>query len=333
MEDLQLSKSQRFELRNYMTDSFYEELSNDVLTGLTAEQKYLPSKYFYDERGSMLYDQICTLPEYYLTRTELSILNQQSNAIMEPIGSGDLVELGSGANWKISKLIDASKDPQGAHLRYVPVDVSESALIAASADLLNNYPRLRVLGIVADFTCHMQVIPNDFSKLILFFGSTIGNLSETASADFLHSVADSMNPEDRFLIGLDMIKPKTILEAAYNDGQGVTSAFNKNVLQVVNRELHADFDPSVFEHRAFYNEEKEQVEMHLQAKQRTTVVIKELDLAAAFEKGETIHTEICRKFSEESAMKMFSDAGLTVERWFTDPKGWFSLVELVRDGF
>jgi len=142
-----------------------------------------------------------------------------------------------------------------------------------------------------------------------------------------------MNAQDRFLIGLDMIKPKTILEAAYNDAQGVTSAFNKNVLQVVNRELHADFDPSVFEHRAFYNGEQERVEMHLQAKQRTTVVIKDLDLAVAFEKGETIHTEICRKFSEENAMKMFSEVGLKVERWFTDPKGWFSLVELVRDGY
>jgi L-histidine N-alpha-methyltransferase len=333
MEDLQLSKSQRFELRNYMTDSFYEELSNDVLTGLTAEQKYLPSKYFYDERGSMLYDQICTLPEYYLTRTELSILNQQSNGIMEPIGRGDLVELGSGANWKISKLIDAADDPQGAHLRYIPVDVSESALIAASEDLLNNYPRLKVLGIVADFTCHMHVIPNDFCKLILFFGSTIGNLSETASDDFLQSVADSMNPEDRFLIGLDMIKPKTILEAAYNDAQGVTSAFNKNVLQVINRELHADFDPSVFEHRAFYNEEKERVEMHLRANQKTTVEIKDLDLSVELEKGESIHTEICRKFSEENALKMFSEVELKVEHWFTDSKEWFSLVELVRDGF
>jgi L-histidine N-alpha-methyltransferase len=332
MEDLQLSKSQRFELRNYMAESFYEELSNDVLTGLTAEQKCLPSKYFYDERGSMLYKQICKLPEYYLTCTELSIIEEKSEAIMEPFNRGDLVELGSGANWKISKLIDAVNE-KVENIRYVPVDVSESALIAASEDLLTNYPRLRVLGIVADFTCHMQVIPNDFSKLILFFGSTIGNLSETASDEFLHSVADSMNPEDRFLIGLDMIKPKKILEAAYNDAQGVTGAFNKNVLQVVNKELHADFDPSVFEHRAFYNEEKEQVEMHLEATQRTTVEIGDLDLAVAFEKGETIHTEICRKFSEENAMKMFSEVGLKVERWFSDPKGWFSLVELVRDDF
>jgi L-histidine N-alpha-methyltransferase len=332
MERLQLSKSPRFEIRNYLTRSFYSELSHDVFTGLTAEQKCLPSKYFYDERGSMLYEAICKLPEYYLTRTELSILNQQSTAIMESFERGDLVELGSGANWKISKLIDAVNE-KVENIRYVPVDVSESTLIAASKDLLTNYPRLRVLGIVADFTCHMEVVPNDFSRLTCFFGSTIGNLNETASHEFLRSVADSMNPGDRFLIGLDMIKPKSILEAAYNDAQGVTSAFNKNVLQVINRELHADFDPSVFEHRAFYNEEQEQVEMHLQATQKTTVEIKDLDLTVELEKGETIHTEICRKFSEEGAVKMFSGVDLQVERWFSDPKGWFSLVELVRDGF
>jgi len=329
----QSSKSPRFEIRNYLTGSFYHDLSQDVFMGLTADQKSIPSKYFYDERGSSLYEQICKLPEYYLTRTELSILQEKSDAIMEPFETGDLIELGSGANWKISKLIDAANDPQGENLRYVPVDVSESALVAASEDLLTNYPKLRVLGIVADFTRHMEVIPDDSAKFIIFFGSTIGNLNEAESQQFLQNVANSMKPEDRFLIGLDMIKPKTILGAAYNDAQGVTSAFNKNVLRVINRELHADFDPAVFEHLAFYNDEQEQVEMHLQATQRTTVEINDLDLAVILEKGETIHTEICRKFSEESAQKMFSEVGLKVEQWFTDPKGWFSLVEVVRRSF
>jgi len=333
MENGQMSKSPRFEIRNYVTDSFYHDLSQDVFMGLTADQKSIPSKYFYDERGSSLYEQICKLPEYYLTRTELSILQEKDESIMEPFETGDLVELGSGANWKISKLINAANDPQGANLRYVPVDVSESALVAASEDLLTNYPKLRVLGIIADFTRHMNIIPNDFSRLIILFGSTIGNFNEFESQKILQTVADSMMPGDRFLIGLDMIKPKTILEAAYNDAQGVTSAFNKNVLRVINRELHADFDPAVFEHLAFYNEEKEQVEMHLQVNQKTTVEINDLDLAVEFEKGETIHTEICRKFSEESAQKMFSEVGLKVEQWFTDPKGCFSLVEVVRDGF
>jgi L-histidine N-alpha-methyltransferase len=327
------SKSPRFEIRNYVTESFYQELSQDVFTGLTADQKSIPSKYFYDKRGSKLYEQICKLPEYYLTRTELSILQEKSEAIMEPFGTGDLVELGSGANWKISKLIDAADGPQGAHIRYVPVDVSESALVAAAEDLLTSYPNLRVLGIVADFTRHMEVIPNDSAKLIIFFGSTIGNLTGAESEHFLQNVAHALQPEDRFLIGLDMIKPKRILEAAYNDAKGVTSKFNKNILRVINRELHADFDPAVFEHRAFYNEEHEQVEMYLQANQKTKVEIKDLDLAVALEKGETIHTEICRKFSEERVLKMFSEVGLKVEQWFTDSKEWFSLVDVVKGGF
>ncbi|NOQ32669.1 MAG: L-histidine N(alpha)-methyltransferase [Methanosarcinales archaeon] len=332
MAHQQSSKSPRLEIRNYLTDSFISEMSKDIFTGLTADQKFIPSKYFYDERGSILYKQICKLPEYYQTCTELSILEEKSAVIMEPFESGDLVELGSGTNWKICKLIDAAKEPHGENMRYVPVDVSESALVAASMDLINKYPKLKVRGIVADYTRHMNMIPNGSSKLIIFFGSSIGNFSEAESQFFLQTVANSMRHGDRFLIGLDMVKQKTVLEKAYNDSQGVTSEFNKNVLHVINRELNADFDVSAFDHVAFYNEEKEQVEMHLQANQRTSVAIKDLNLSVPFEAGETIHTEICRKFSKESAIKMFSEAGLSVEQWFTDPKGWFSLVELVRNG-
>lgn len=330
MENPHYFKNSRFEICNYVTDSFYQDFSNDIFIGLTADQKCIPSKYFYDERGSKLYEQICKLPEYYQTCTELSLLEETGEAIMEPFEGGDLVELGSGANWKIRKLIDAAKEPHGENMRYVPVDVSESALVAASVDLINKYQKLKVLGIIADFTRHMNVIPRDFSRLIIFFGSSIGNFSEVESQIFLRTVANSMRPGDRFLIGLDMIKQKTVLEAAYNDSQGVTSEFNKNVLQVINRELHADFEPAVFDHLAFYNEEKEQVEMHLRANQRTSVEIKGLNLSVKFDEGETIHTEICRKFCKESAIKMFSEAGLAVEQWFTDPKGWFSLVELVK---
>ncbi|MDI6886505.1 MAG: L-histidine N(alpha)-methyltransferase [archaeon] len=333
MENREPCKSSRFEIRNYLTSSFYKEISTDVLTGLTADQKFIPSKYFYDERGSKLYELICKLPEYYLTRTDLSILEEKGGTIMEPFEKGDLVELGSGANWKIRTLIDAANEPHGANLRYVPVDVSESALVAASEDLINKYPKLRVLGIVADFTRHLDRIPNEFPKLTILFGSTIGNFSEVESQEFLRTVANSIKPGDRFLIGLDMIKEKNVMEAAYNDAQGVTSAFNRNILHIINRELNANFDISVFDHVAFFNGEEEQVEMHLQAKHRTAVEIKNLNLSVEFEKGETIHTEISRKFSKESAMKMFSRAGLTVARWFTDPKGWFSLVEVVRSRF
>lgn len=333
MEHQQSFKSPRLEIRNYLADSFSTEMSKDIFTGLTADQKFIPSKYFYDERGTILYQQICKLPEYYQTCTELSILEEKSAVIMEPFESVDLVELGSGANWKICKLIDAAKEPHGKNMRYVPVDVSESALVAASVDLINKYQKLKILGIIADFTRHMNVIPHDFSRLIIFFGSSIGNFSEEESQIFLRTVANSMRHGDRFLIGLDMVKQKTVLEKAYNDSQGVTSEFNRNVLQVINRELNANFNTSLFDHLAFYNEEKEQVEMHLRANQSTSVEIKDLNLSVPIEEGETIHTEICRKFSKESAIKMFSEAGLAVEQWFTDPKGWFSLMELVRSRF
>ncbi len=187
-------KSPRLEIRNYLTDSFSIEMTKDIFTGLTADQKFIPGKYFYDERGSILYKQIC-------------------------------------------KLIDAAKEPQGENMRYIPVDVSESALVAASVDLIDKYQKLKVLGIIADFTRHMNVIPRDFSRLIIFFGSSIGNFSEVESQIFLRTVANSMKPGDRFLIGFDMIKQKTVLEKAYNDSQGVTSEFNKNVLHVINREF------------------------------------------------------------------------------------------------
>lgn len=322
----------RFEIRNYLSGSFLDDLSRDIFTGLTADQKFIPCKYFYDERGSILFEEICRLPEYYQTRTELSILEETCEAIMEPFEDGDLVELGSGANWKICRLIDAA-DTEGGNMRYVPVDVSESALVAASEELISRYKKLKVLGIVADFIHHIGAIPDDSSRLIIFFGSSIGNFDEVEGQIFLRNVADSMKPGDRFLIGLDMLKQKTVLEEAYNDSQGVTSEFNKNILHVINRELNADFDVSLFDHLAFFNVGKEQVEMHLVAKQETTVAIKDLDLSVTFEEGETVHTEICRKFTKESAVKMFSEAGLVVEQWFTDPKRWFSLVELVGGSF
>jgi L-histidine N-alpha-methyltransferase len=322
----------RFEIRNYLSGSFLDDLSRDIFTGMKADQKFIPCKYFYDERGSILFEDICRLSEYYQTRTELSILEEKGEAIMEPFEDGDLVELGSGANWKICKLIDAA-DTEGENIRYVPVDVSESALVTASEELISKYKKLKVMGIVADFIYHMGVIPDDSSRLIIFFGSSIGNFDEVEGHFFLRNVADSMKQGDRFLIGLDMVKKRTVLEGAYNDSQGVTCEFNKNILHVINRELNADFDVSLFDHLAFFNVEKEQVEMHLVAKQDISVEIKDLDLSVTFEEGESVHTEICRKFTKEGAIKMFSEAGLVVEQWFTDVKGWFSVVELVREDF
>lgn len=329
--DMKMVSTENLEVLNYCRSNAYcHDMGREVLNGLTSSPKSLPSKYFYDARGSALFEDICRLPEYYQTRTELSILKKAASAIMENVRRGDLIELGSGAHWKIQTLLEAVPREHLSAIRYVPVDVSESALVEASKELRALFPALNVFGIVADFTRHMEKIPMNGSKLFTFFGGTLGNFSEQEAVRFLKDIAEGMGRRDRLLIGIDMIKPKDTLEAAYNDSRGITSAFNKNVLTVINRELDANFDVADFDHVAFFNEKRERIEMHLQAARPVSVRIERLDLRLAFEEGETIHTEVSRKFSRASAEAMAERAGLAVSRWFTDGKGWFSLVELGR---
>ncbi|MDG6257796.1 MAG: L-histidine N(alpha)-methyltransferase [Methanomicrobiaceae archaeon] len=317
------------ELHNHLTVTFNESLAHDVREGLTADRKRLPSKYFYDSRGSRLFDRICSLPEYYLTRTEMKILGDHAHSIMQPFARGDLVEMGSGSHHKISRLLHAVNGTAGAQLRYIPFDVSRNALLEASRELMRRFPQLCIMGYVADFTAHLHLLPHGSKRLFLLFGSTIGNFPGPEAVGLLRNVRAIMAPDDRFLLGLDMVKPPHNLNAAYNDSRGVTSSFNKNILTVINRHLHADFNPAQFDHLAFYNEEKEQVEMHLQAREAATVNIADIDLSVDFKKGETIHTEISRKFTPESARILCAHAGLEISRWFSDAQGWFSLVELV----
>lgn len=306
-------------------------MAQDVMNGLTTNQKYLPSKYFYDARGSRLFELICDLPEYYPTRTELRLLRTHAKDIVAGLRQCDLVELGAGANRKIRTLLDALDPRHRAEVRYVPVDVSASALTQSTAELTTVYPELRVNGIVADFTRDLHRLQSDRPKLVLFFGSTIGNLNEREAASFLQGVASMLNPGDRFLLGLDMVKPVEILEAAYNDSRNITAEFNKNILLVINRELQANFNPDAFDHVAFYNREKERVEMHLRAGRNIWVDVKAITSSFYVRKGETIRTEICRKFKRDSAERMVRDAGMEVSRWYSDPKGWFSLLEAVLD--
>ncbi len=319
-------------VQNHLRGRAETQIGEDVRLGLSGHRKTLPSKYFYDARGSRLFEQICGLPEYYQTRIEISILRDNAQSLTRDFHNGDLVELGSGANWKIRLLLEIMGRLRRSQTRYVPVDVSQTALVAASKGLLNLYPELTVMGIVGDFTKHLPQLPCGRMKLILFFGSTIGNLSVQESRSFLTEVASTLCPNDRFLLGLDMIKPEEVLNAAYNDSQGVTEQFNKNVLRVINRELEADFDTDYFEHLAFYNSELEQVEMHLRAIRPHRVEIADLELTVTFEAGETILTEISRKFSRDSAARMVEDAGLSIAHWHTDPNHWFSIAEIVSPG-
>jgi len=317
-------------VQNHLRARAETQIAEDVRRGLSGPRKTLPSKYFYDARGSRLFERICELPEYYQTRTEMSILRENAAILTRDFHDGDLVELGSGANWKIRTVLEGMDRQLRSQTRYVPVDVSQTALVAASKGLLQLYPELTVMGIVGDFTKHLPELPCGRMKLILFFGSTIGNLTVRESRSFLTEVAAKLCPDDRLLLGLDMIKPVSVLNAAYNDSQGVTEQFNKNVLCVINRELEADFDTDDFEHIAFYDPEQERVEMHLRAIRPLQVEIADLKLTVAFEAGETILTEISRKFSRDSAARMVHEAGMTIARWHSDPNDWFSIAEIVR---
>ncbi|MCB2192985.1 MAG: L-histidine N(alpha)-methyltransferase [Deltaproteobacteria bacterium] len=333
MKANQIAEDQRLEIRNYLDLDHREEMMRLVGEGLSAEPKWLHCKYLYDQRGSELFDEICQTREYYPTRTEMAIVERYAREIMDffALGGGDLVEMGSGSNQKVRQLLDALPSRSLERLRYVPFDISESALVDAARELLDIYPRLNVMGIVGDYTRHLAALPSG-RKLLVFFGSTLGNFNEQEGLELLKGVASAMNPHDRFLLGLDMVKPVEVLEAAYNDSQGVTESFLKNILAHLNRELGADFPLEHFQHKAFFNAQRECMEMHLQARQELTCRIDDLGLETRFTPGETIHVEIARKFTPDGAKQMLRQAGLAPTRWFSDEQGWFSLVELARVG-
>lgn len=300
----------------------------DLAAGLTARQKTIPCKYFYDAQGSMLFEAICRLPEYYPTRTEMALLKEVAPGLAGTLNHKDLVELGSGADRKIGILLRAATPDTWATLRYIPVDISASAVMNSSLNLKARFPELTVTGMVTDFTSPLEALPTDRPTMFLFLGSTIGNFDEAESVVFLSNIAAVMKPEDTLLIGFDMVKPLPIIEAAYNDTQGVTSEFNKNILRVVNKELMANFNPAGFDHLAFFNENHSRIEMHLKANQDQTVRIGAMNMALEIKEGETLHTENSRKFTKESIERMASLAGLTIQDWHQDSSQWFSLVSM-----
>lgn len=331
MKARKIAEEERLEIRNYLDVDHREEMMRLVRQGLSAERKWLHCKYLYDQRGSELFDQICRTEEYYPTRTEMDILGRYAGEMMDffNLRGGDLVEIGSGANTKIRFLLESLTPRARARLRYVPFDISETALVDSARELLEIYPELSVLGLVADYTRHLSTIPQG-RKLLVFFGSSLGNFDEPTSLEFLRGVAAAMSRRDRFLLGLDMVKPVEIIEAAYNDAQGVTRRFTKNLLANLNRELNGDFDLDLFEHHAFFNPERECMEMHLVARRPVTCRLADLGMEVRFARGESIHAEISQKYSRERANGLFRRAGLAPARWFSDERGWFSLVELTR---
>ena len=306
-----------------------QQLALDVRQGLSGKPKTLPSKYFYDARGSELFEKICMLPEYYLPRCEIEALQQIAPEIVRDVSRADLIELGSGASRKIKVVLEAATKGTRQNMRYVPVDVCGEYLQDSAQELLQHYPELSVLGIVADFTRHLRELPNTRQRLFFFLGSTLGNFPHAEAIAFLSNIAENMKPGDHFLLGLDMLKSKEVLEKAYNDSQGVTAAFNKNILEIINKELNADFATDLFEHLAFFNPKEGRMEMHLQARQDMEVNVADLQMRVPIKKGETIHTEISRKFSAQEIRKMMDKAGFSINRWVTDRQNSFSVLDLV----
>lgn len=297
----------------------------EVAQGLALPQKELPPKYFYDQRGSELFEAITRLPEYYQTRTERALLEAWMPELIARLGTRTLVELGAGSAEKSRVILDAMRAAGTAEL-YVPIDVSASFLAQTAAQLRREYPRLLVEPIVADISEELRLprrVPSP--ALIAFIGGTIGNFYPAAAIRLLARVGAAMVPGDRFLMGVDLRKDVARIEAAYNDTQGVTAEFNRNMLRVLNHELGADFEPAAFEHRAFYDRSAHWVEMHLVSRRPQQVTIPGVGVVS-FGLGETLRTEISAKYDEASVADLFRAAGLAVEMWRTDADRLFALV-------
>jgi L-histidine Nalpha-methyltransferase len=304
---------------------YLEALRADVRAGLTATPKTLPPKYFYDARGSELFDEITRLPEYYLTRAETAILRQHAAEIAGLSRCESLVELGSGTSAKTRLLLSALRD--GGTLREcVPFDVDPVVLTEASDALAADYPGLAIAPFVGDFEQDLGSVPAGRRRMIAFIGSTIGNLEPAARAAFLARVGGALRPGDTFLLGIDLVKDTGRLLRAYDDAAGVTAEFNRNVLLVVNRELDADFAVEEFQHVALWDAEHEWIEMRLRPARAQRVTIGDLDLVVSFAAGEDLRTEISAKFRREGIEAELGAAGMRTVRFWTDPHGDFGLL-------
>jgi L-histidine N-alpha-methyltransferase len=301
-----------------------DALRADVRRGLSAVPKELPPKWFYDDRGCELFDQITRLPEYYPTEAERAILRAEAPMIVLASGADTLVELGSGTSDKTRVLLDAFAATDQLR-RFCPFEISESTLRASADSISIEYPGVEVHAVVGDFERHLGDLPTGGRRMIAFLGSTIGNFAPDERARFLADVADSMVPGDSLLLGTDLVKDIDRLEAAYDDAAGVTAAFNLNVLSVMNRELGADFDVEAFTHVARFDTDHEWIEMRLRSETDQTVRIADLGLSVDFAAGEDVRTEISAKFRRAGIEAELAEAGLRLDRWMTDPAGDFAL--------
>jgi L-histidine N-alpha-methyltransferase len=321
-----MATSPRYRLDVHSDESqFLAGMAEDVRRGLTARPRWLPPKYFYDEVGGRLFERITELPEYYLTRAEESILREIAGPLVSRLRPRDFVELGPGSCRKVRFMLDALADPAGT--RYVAVDVGRDGLAQAMGALADDYPSVLVHAVVGDFERHLAHVPRPSGRrLLLFLGSTIGNFPPPARRTFVAELARLLGGDGRLLLGVDLVKDRRVLEAAYDDAQGVTREFNRNVLRHLNHALDGDFVPEAYRHHAHYDAEAARIEMHLIATAPQRVHLERLHLTLDFEEGEDIWTESSYKFTRQSTEAMLAEAGLTLEEWHTDREGRFGIV-------
>jgi L-histidine Nalpha-methyltransferase len=302
-----------------------QDLIDDVRAGLTQAPKVLQPRWFYDDAGSLLFEEITRLPEYYQTRTEMAILERHAHEVVARTRSASIVELGAGSCTKSRVLIRAARG-MGTLWTFVPFDISESTLRQAASMLVEEFADLTIYCVTGDFDAHLPQIPRFGSQLFVFLGSTIGNFEQEHTKRFLAEVRSLMKSGDHFLLGVDLVKDQAELVAAYNDSRGVTARFNLNVLARINRELGADFDLAGFRHVALWNAAESRVEMHVQSLCDQEITIPAADLRVVFAQHERMRTEICTKYVRSSVDQLLAEAGLTVSAWYTDPAERYGLV-------
>ncbi|WP_378734002.1 L-histidine N(alpha)-methyltransferase [Nocardia brasiliensis] len=311
-------------------DDLTSALRADARLGLTADPKWLPPKWFYDARGSELFEQITELPEYYPTRTERALLERVVGEIARVAQAEVLVELGAGSAAK-TRLLLSALTTEGPLKTYVPQDVSATALRAAADEIAAEFPGLAVHGVVSDFTDTLHNLPGGGRRMIAFLGGTIGNLIPAERAEFLGSIYEVLEPGEQLLLGAGLVIDPAVLVPAYDDAAGVTAEFNRNVLHVLNSRLGADFAPDKFEHIARWDTDNEWIEMRLAATEDMTVTVRDLDLTVRFARGEQLRTEISAKFRVDGLAAELDAAGFTTEQVWTDADNRFALVLAARD--
>lgn len=324
--DDQIIKVGEVEILNFLPKRGIKKVKEEILAGLTSRQKYISPKFFYDKKGSELFNRITQLEEYYPTNCEKEILSTAIDQLNIDLLNCSIIELGSGDSSKILSIFSQIPSYLLATINYYPVDISQSAIINAVDDITSQFDLSKITGIIADFHHQLELIPNTDNRLFCFLGSTIGNFSTNEVENFITELGNSMNKGDGFLLGVDMVKETDVINAAYNDSKGITAMFNKNILNVINSNIQSDFNIDEFDHVAFYNKKHQRIEMHLKAKNKQVINVPFHKNQLQLNKGETIHTENSYKYTIEQLDKIGRLGGLKIKRILSDSKKWYSLV-------